>query len=200
MGSELEIKLHLDDEAQLLQVLAWEKLPALRQGEPYTLEMETTYYDTVLRDFSSRTWTVRRRLENGCSVICVKTPREDPTSLLRGEWEVEAPSLPEGLPQLVERGAPAELPALAAHGLIETCGARFVRRAQLLRLSGQTLCELAADAGVLLRGDRCAPFFEVELELKQGDGAELFVFGQELASRFGLHPESKSKFSRARAL
>lgn len=200
MGSELEIKLRLEDKAQLERVLAWEALAPLRVGEPYSLKMETTYFDTPAQGFSSRRWTVRRRLENGRSVFCVKTPREDPASLLRGEWEVEADDASEALRQLAAAGAPAELPLLAKDGLTAVCGARFLRRAQLLQLEDGTRCELAADEGLLFRGEAAQPLCELELELKGGNPASLFRFGALLAETFSLTPEKRSKFARARAL
>lgn len=199
MGSELEIKLRLSGEEQLRQVLDWEALAPLRVGEPCRFEMRTSYFDTQNRDFSARHWTVRRRMENGRSVFCVKTPREDPRSLLRGEWEVEAQTPDEALPRLAALGAPEALPELAKNGLVTVCGAAFLRRAQLLQTEG-TRFELAADAGELFRGSARQPFFELELELKDGDPEAMFAFGRRLAVQFGLQPEKKSKFARARSL
>lgn len=200
MGTESELKLHLDSEAQLQAVLAWDALSALRVGTPFTVEMQTTYYDTLDGGFSSRHWTVRRRMENGRSVICVKTPRLNADSLLRGEWEVEAPSLEVGLPKLVDFGAPQELPRLAQKGVVAVCGAQFLRRAQLLALSDDTTCELALDTGELFKGETKLPFFELELELKSGSETLMRHFGQRLCAQFFLHAEPKSKFARARAL
>lgn len=201
MGKELELKYHLEDEQQLEAVLSWQLLGVLRVGAPYTFEMETTYFDTKEALFSARHWTVRRRMENGRSVFCVKTPRDDPAHpLLRGEWEAEASSFAEAVPQLVALGAPAELTGLAPETLVTVCGATFTRRAQLLRLSKDTTCELACDQGVLRGGKKAQPFFEAELELKSGSEQELYAFGQMLAVCFGLSAEPKSKYARARAL
>ena len=199
MGTELELKLHLDGAQQLEAVLCWPKLDTIRVGAPYELRMETSYFDTVGGDFSARRWTVRRRLENGVSVICVKTPREK-GALLRGEWETEADSLTDALPTLLEQGAPEELASLVTQELVKVCGARFLRRAQLLEPEPGVRLELAADAGVLLGGGRELPFYELELEHKAGDAEGLFRFGRTLAAEFGLSPEPKSKFARARRL
>ena len=201
MGTELELKYRLDDAAQLESVLSWQMLAVLRVGEPYTIRMETTYFDTPDGLFSARHRTVRRRMENGRSVFCVKTPCEGSAGgKLRREWEVEANSFSEAAPRLAALGAPAELAMLPEDALIPVCGAQFTRQAQLLRLSKDTLCELACDAGELLGAKQTQPFFELELELKEGREADLQAFGQMLAVCFGLSVEPKSKFARARAL
>lgn len=201
MGKELEVKYRVPDAETLEAVLAWAMLPVLRVGEPCTLEMETTYFDTQDGLFSARMWTVRRRMENGHSIFCVKTPRDDPEHpLLRGEWEAEAASFGEALPLLLAEGAPPALSEVDPASLVSVCGAKFTRRAQLLRLSGKTSCELACDLGTLRGGTREAPLCELELELKSGDEQELYAFAQMLAVCFRLEREPKSKFARARAL
>ena len=207
MGTELEIKLHLKEEAELRRVLAWPVLDTLREGAPYEIRMRTSYYDTPDGDFGRLRWTVRRRFENGRSIICVKTPKPaagteqtSPNELARGEWEVEAPSLGAGIPLLIADGAPAELAAYAELDPVELCGAEFLRRAQLLRLADGTLFELAADAGTLFRGEKRLPFCVLELELKAGSADAMLEFGAALQAQFGLREEKQSKFARARSL
>ncbi len=201
MGTELELKYRVTDERQMAEIADWQMLALLRVGQPYTLEMETTYFDTADRDFSARHWTVRKRMENGRPVFCVKTPAQDAAHpLLRGEWEVEAERAAEALPQLVSAGAPAELAGFTDEDLIPVCGARFTRSAQRLRLSKTSSCELALDRGTLFGGGREQPLLELELELKEGEERELTAFAQLLAVRFGLEREEKSKFARARSL
>ena len=52
----------------------------------------------------------------------------------------------------------------------------------------------------LLGGDREAPICEVEAELKTGQDADVLAFGAFLETAYGLVPERKSKFKRARDL
>lgn len=201
MGTELEFKYRLQDEAQMEAVLGWPMLAVLRVGEPYRIDMETTYFDTASGDFSARHWTLRRRTENGRAVYCVKTPLGGAASgKLRGEWEVEAGSWAEALPNLVEAGAPEALAAVSPEAFVPLCDARFTRQAQLLRLSKATSCELACDLGVLRGGEKEAPLCELELELKEGDEKELYAFSQMLAVCFRLKQEPRSKYARARKL
>ena len=165
-------------------------------GDFKSISMETTYYDTPLLALRSRRWTLRRRLENGVSVCTVKTPLPDGS---RGEWEVEAPDVFQGLPKLIALGAPEALAELVKDGAAPFCGARFVRLAKLLPTQDGTV-ELALDKGVLLGGGRELPFAEVEVELKSGEEAAATAFAESLARKFGLTPEPKSKAQRAMEL
>ncbi len=159
-----------------------------------TIQMETTYYDTMDGILGRLHWTVRRRLENGVSVCTVKTNLPDGS---RGEWEVEADEVAEALPRLVSMGAPEALLAYSARGLRPTCGARFTRNAAMVN-GGRS--ELALDSGVLLGGGKEEPLYEVEVELKQGTDEETACFAKALAEKYGLVPQPKSKLARARAL
>ena len=159
-----------------------------------TIQMETTYYDTMDGILGRLHWTVRRRLENGVSVCTVKTNLPDGS---RGEWEVEADEVTEALPRLVKMGAPEALLAYSARGLRPTCGARFTRNAAMVN-GGRS--ELALDSGVLLGDGKEEPLCEVEVELKQGTDEETALFAQTLAEKYHLLPQPKSKLARARAL
>ena len=161
-----------------------------------TISMETTYYDTFDLKLAMHHWTLRRRMENGVSVCTFKRPHADGG---RGEWEVESPNITEGVMALCQAGADWELMRCAAGGLIEVCGARFTRLAKPLEVPGGTV-ELALDQGVLLGRGKELPFWEVEVELKEGCDEVAAEFAKALAAEFGLIPEPKSKFVRAMAL
>lgn len=188
MGIEFELKYRATEQAQeeiFRQVENWQ-----------TVCMETTYYDTASLALSGRWYTLRRRLENGMSVCTVKTPAEGHG---RGEWEVEAQTIEAAIPELCKLGAPADLLSLTAEGVIPVCGARFTRQAATVTID-DTVLELALDRGGLFAGSRELPLCEVEVELKQGAESQALAYGHILAQRFGLVPESKSKFRRALAL
>lgn len=185
MGREFELKYSASPEQQA----------AIREAFPnlVPIEMETTYYDTPKGDLSHRRWTLRRRFENGRSVCTVKTPAPGGA---RGEWEVEMGDIKDAVPELCKLGAPAELLSLTAGGVAQVCGARFTRLAGEVFAKGCTL-ELALDCGLLLGGGRTEPLCEVEVELKSGDEAAAVAFARDLAQRFGLVPQPKSKYRRA---
>lgn len=199
MGTELEWKLELPTEALLDEIPAWEALRALFAESPRHYHMQTTYYDLPDGSLSRRRITLRRRLENERSVICVKAPLPDAAdSRLRGEWELEGAELRAALPRLAEMGAPVRLPP--GQDPVPVCGADFRRTAVLLRLADGSACELALDRGVLFGAGRSLPLCELELELKEGPPDAAEALSQSLRQRFGLRPQAQSKYARARSL
>ena len=158
--------------------------------------MHTTYYDTPSGALSARFYTLRRRLENGISVCTLKAPAQGGG---RGEWELEHPDIETAIEKLCKLGAPADLPALTAEGIVAVCGAKFTRTACLVTLPECTV-EVALDAGILYGGSREIPLCEVEVELKEGSREACVLYAKLLAARYGLAPEEGSKFRRALAL
>jgi len=185
MGIEFELKYRIRPET--MEALA------AAMGPGAVLEMETTYYDTPDGALSKHRWTLRRRYENGKSVCTLKTPAGVSA---RREWEVEAPTVEAGIPELCKLGGPEELKKLTASGLIPTCGARFRRRYWTESFRDSVL-ELALDRGVLLGGGREQPLCELEVELKSGSPEDAVAYARILAEKYGLEPEEKSKFRRA---
>ena len=189
MGKEFELK-YAATADQLRQIT--EALP----GEYHTIAMETTYYDTPAGDLSARKWTLRRRLENGISICTLKTPA---VGLGRNEWEIPCDSIAAAIPELCKLSNLPELRNLTAAGVIPVCGARFSRLAKTIN-PGDCILELALDQGILFGGSRELPFVELEVELKSGKETDAIRYASVLAARFGLTPESRSKFRRALAL
>lgn len=187
MATEYELKFKATEEV----------LSAIDEVFPggIVMEMETAYYDTPTGAMSARRYTLRRRLENGISVCTLKTPAGD----ARGEWEVECEDITAAIPKLIAMGAPADLEELVKEGLVHICGAKFTRLAKLVTLPECTV-EIALDKGILLAGGKIEPLCEAEVELKDGEKAACDAFGRELAERFGIETEEKSKFARALAL
>ena len=165
-------------------------------GSFHTLTMETTYYDTENRDFSSRRYSLRLRKENGEPVCNLKIPLD---AFSRGEWECREADIAAGAEILARMSGVKELEALAQQPLFPLCGARFTRRAAELSPAGCTV-ELALDQGILLGGSRTAPLCEVEVEHKSGSREAAAAFARALAGEFSLAEEPKSKFARAMAL
>ena len=190
MGVEFELKYSATEE----------QLSAIAAAYPVayrTIEMETTYYDTADGQLSDRRITLRRRMENGQSVCTVKTPTT--TGYGRGEWECQVEDIESGILKLCELGAPRGLLLLTAEGVVPVCGARFTRRAGNITQDGAVM-EIALDQGVLMGGGKQIPLCEVEVELKSGEPDAVVAFAEALAERFGLQPQNKSKFRRARNL
>jgi len=188
MGREFELKYAAEPAAQ--------EAIAEKFGDFETIVMETTYYDTPDGDLSARHITLRRRTENGRSVCTLKTPAD---GLGRGEWEMDCDDIAQAIPELCQLSGQSQLAALLAAGVTAVCGARFTRRAKIVVLPECTV-EIALDRGALLGGGLEQPLCEVEVELKSGSETAAIAFATQLARAYGLTPERKSKFNRARTL
>lgn len=187
MGTEFELKFAARDATVL------DKILCRFSAEAKTFQMATTYYDTADGALSQRKWTLRLRKENGISVVTLKTAGDGKT---RGEWEYEAEDLELAAETLMKLGAPGDLADILAEGIQPVCGAEFRRRAMEVSY-GESVLEVALDAGKLFRGEREMPICEVEVELKRGRQEDAVAFAQTLAEDFGLKEESRSKFVRA---
>ena len=184
MGREFELKYRVS--AQTLARIREE----LGEFEP--IAMETVYYDTPERALSAKHWTLRQRMENGIRVCTLKTPAPGNA---REEWEVAGYGLADALPRLGEiSGRNLVFPDLQP-----LCGAKFTRLRKLETRDGCTV-EIALDQGILTGGNRELPFAELEVELKEGSEEAALRFAENLATKYGLMPEEKSKFARAMAL
>ena len=188
MGREFELKYRCTEE-NFAALLA--------DFDDFTpIEMETTYYDTPEGRLGSLHWTLRRRYENGRSICTLKTPSPDGG---RGEWETEMDSIEDAIPELCKLGGPEALISLCAGGVSAVCGAKFIRQAKILEIPG-AIVELALDRGRLLGGGREMALLEVEVELKDGSDNAAVAFAGELAAKYALVPENRSKYRRALGL
>lgn len=187
MATEYEWKFRVTPEIM-------ETLQAAFPGEE--IAMETTYYDTPSGSLSRRKLALRLRRENGKTVCTCKSPLPDGS---RGEWETPCMDIHQGVALLISLGCPQELEELAEEGLVPVCGARFRRLATTIDYQDARL-EVALDKGVLVGGGKELPLLEAEVELKSGSREAADSFARELADKYGLVPEEKSKFQRALAL
>jgi len=189
MGMEYELKFRATEAVQ-------RKILQDHPGSWQAVSMETTYYDTPTGALSARHYTLRRRLENGVSVCTLKTPAQNGA---RGEWETECDSIERAIPTLCKlSGLEGQLP-LTESGVIAVCGARFTR--QYLSIPfGESVLELALDAGVLFNGNKQCPLCEVEIELKTGSVSDANACALIFRQKYSLQTEPKSKFLRAKEL
>ena len=173
-----------------------ERIQADFPGDYTVTEMTTTYYDTPGGDLAKLYWTLRHRKEGDQHICTLKTPAGIEG---RSEYEWCCEDIKEAIPFLSKQSGSTALSQLAERGLVATCGARFTRTARKF-IAGATVTELALDQGVLINGKKEQPFCEVEVELKLGYRQEAEVAGLLLREAYGLTPEGKSKYQRAREL
>lgn len=199
MANEIELKYALSDKIAPEQVFS--AVSEYIVGEIKTLEMHSKYFDT--RDnflYLSRA-SLRLRHENEKSVVTVKTPKSSAGALSRrGEWQVEAESIPNALPYLEKEGCPANILTIAREELCTVAEFCFTRRCAHIK-TNQFEAELCVDIGYLSPdGIKKAPLREVEVELISGDITALCTFGEDLSKRFSMRSETLSKLTRARNL
>lgn len=71
----------------------------------------------------------------------------------------------------------------------------FVRK-QMRLDTGKCICELSVDQGEIKCEGKVEKISELELELYSGDAKDLKKLGAEIAEKYGLTPEDKSKYKR----
>jgi CHAD domain-containing protein len=138
----------------------------------------STYYDTPPRSLARCGITLRRRVENGRSRWQLKLPREG------GRSELEVDGGPAGAPPELE----ALLPAHLRYGGLAPVATLRTRRVGIRVVSGdRSLADVVVDSvDVLDAGRTTGAFAEIEIELVDGDEADLDRLGR-LVRRAGAH-------------
>ena len=197
---EIEYKWELPSEDVLAGLLS-DAAIAPMLGEPCTLRMRATYYDTVAEDVRRMRGGLRIRQENDESVCCLKLAvQASGACKARQEFEVSARDIADGLKRLPEMGAPADVcEMLLAAGLQPTCETDFMRREYVLACDDFTAA-LAIDTGEMRRQGRSAPIHELELEYLGGSEEAFHACATRMQERFGLETQPFSKLARAMVL
>jgi inorganic triphosphatase YgiF len=82
------------------------------------------------------------------------------------------------------------------HGFIQV----HVSRRKLRVDTNDAIFEIALDSGTVVTENGTCPISEAEIELYSGKEEDLIALGDHLAHRYGLAPETRSKFARGLAL
>jgi CHAD domain-containing protein len=159
------------------------------EGEPLEGRLFTsTYHDTPSRSLARAGITLRRRVENGLSSWQLKLPRED------GRAEISAPGGP--------AGPPAELRALLlAHlrhgGLEEVATLRTRRTGVRVGSSERPVADVTLDSVDILDGHKAlGGFVELEIELVDGEPADLEQLGRTLRKAGAKRSDGRAKVMR----
>ncbi len=162
-------------------------------GKVSEIEMKTEYLDTP--DFAAAKCgiTLRRRFENGESVIYAKCRRHSSNEFsVRGEWRVVSRDISNAARLCEAAGAPTDV--LSGVALVVVGRVSFLRKEALVTLPDELSFLLSFDEGFF--GEE-VPFSEIELELQSGDADELLRFGRELSKKYFFSPETRSKYARS---
>jgi len=162
--------------------------------------LDTLYVDTPGRALRAATIAVRFRRHSRGTELTVKRQGERKGDVhRRPEWTIPVPERPT-FPWCVEGALAENLAPLVLReplvGLVET----RIRRRAVRVLRGRTaVVEIDLDEVRFARpdGDRSDPTFEVEVELLDGEEAELHAVVDELRRRHPLVPARLSKLERA---
>ncbi len=198
-GREIEVK--LEGPSEILNALL--KIDALAGVivRPRAQKLVTTYYDTPDDALERAGMALRIRRNGARRVMTLKwTPvgeglfaRGEAEASLRADVEARSADLLEAVSLL---GPSCELMVRSVVGDSEL-EPRFetrVKRRVGVRALGQGSVEIALDEGEIVAGSRRAPIHECELELKDGQPADLFNLAARVAQAgLWLSPEPKSQ-------
>jgi CHAD domain-containing protein/adenylate cyclase class IV len=158
-------------------------------GEPLEGRLFTsTYHDTPSRSLARAGITLRRRVENGLSSWQLKLPREE------GRAEISAPGGP--------AGPPAEMRALLLahlrHGELEEVATLRTRRTGVrVGSSERPVADVTLDSVDILEGRKSlGAFVELEIELVDGDPADLEELGRILRKAGAKRSDGRAKVMR----
>lgn len=201
MSLEVELKLAIAPQ----DVPALARVPALKAASlnrPSTRQLHSVYYDTpqfALRDAGV---ALRLRKVGRRWVQTVKSAgRVDAGLHQRTEIETPVPAQLINYRVLSESNLADVLsdPDLP-HALAPVFTTQFRRTTRNLEPAFGTQVELCVDRGAIIAGTTQQEISEVELEVKQGDPAQVIAFAIELAQHVPLRLEPVSKAERGYAL
>lgn len=193
---ETEIKLRIDRKEDASRLLADQVLFA---GMGDTLRLRAAYFDTPDLALGRARVGLRLREENGVRMATLKFGGDENQGLHRREEvnvvKPEGSVSPDDFP--AQQRMLAEL--IAGRTLIPVARTDIERRVRTIR-RGESVLELALDAGTVSSQGRSEAVLELEAELLEGPPEALDALRDDLVRRYGLVPEPRSKLARGLAL
>jgi len=166
-------------------------------GSEKKLAIENYYYDTSDYKISNAGMSYRIRKTDKKLEATVKTQGEAGGGFSTREEYTVPIKKNEPILTGFENNFDNKLQTLLADEDLQVMFKIVVNRAvSLLQITHDTVVEMAVDEGEILVADRKDKIYEVELEIKGGTKADLFVFVAKLAEKVPVFIEPKSKFQR----
>jgi len=201
---EIELKYRIDTVEQYEALLADAWIAGLAESdEPETVYMKAAYFDSAdftltrhniafrIRSEKERTFATLkwRDVDNGIGGLYIRSeiniPATDQTCFFTPDASIFKES-PEGRDLL---------DILDDKPLVNIFDMIFTRKR--IRIDyGQSILEIALDEGVIVVGVKSVPFRELEIEIYSGNKEDLLAVGKQIADKYGLEPELKTKFAR----
>lgn len=195
MVKETEIKLRVSP-ATLAALRVHPLLDGRRLGDWKQGELFNQYYDTAARELAGSKVALRLRRDGGQYIQTLKTRGQSVAGLsVRGEWDwyLDQPQLDPG--KLDDSCWPAALATLDKNSLQGVFTTDFLREKADIGWDGVRI-EAALDHGKVIAGDREEEICELELELREGNPADLLQLALQLAADLPLMPCDISKAER----
>ena len=198
---DVELKFLIENKLAQERILKDKHLTEIRdEGTEEELCLEATYFDTADFDLCSRKVAFRVRMENNRPVATLKWGGAAKDGLhVRGELNVpvEASYLENPGIDIFEGSELYDDLRAAVDGkaLKPIMNINCLRK-QMAVDTGKSISVVSLDIGEIVTDKGVLPVAELEIELYSGDKDDMVMLGQELAFKYNLVPENKSKFQR----
>jgi inorganic triphosphatase YgiF len=201
MSPPREIELKLDVPARYLpRLTASSLLMGVTTSAHEPANLVSVYFDTDKLELHQRGLSLRVRRIGRRLVQTVKQENSGNAALFaRGEWEHDVPTKQPDLDAVRDTALAPLLNEKLRRGLKPVFETR-VRRMDFQIQNGESEIELSIDKGKVEAGGKSSPLCEVELELKQGQAADLFKLAKTVAQKVPVQLAVNSKADRGYAL
>lgn len=200
---EVEAKFSIPDESTFQRLLETTSLAGFSLVEPVLLDLHDRYLDTREGAVLAGGYACRIRQQDGLTLATLKgLGRASGAIHHREEQEVELsqPLPPQQWPDSIARDTALRLSE--DETLVPLFEVHQARHRRHLCDGDRVIAELNLDRGRLYRGTETgASYLELEAELLPGGSEEILEqLAEELQTKWGLLPQSRSKFERGLAL
>jgi len=201
MSVEVELRYRLNCAADVPEIMSDPSVkPLIQNGTEKVCILTALYYDTPDNWLHSHGIVYRVRYEDGKWIGTIKSNSQDAGALHeKNEYSIIATGPG---PDLVIFAGSDIWPSIQPIANIDTklqliFKTSFTRQKAVLLLpyDSGTVVELAVDSGSIASGEKEEYFDFLELELLEGQKANMIKYGHELASKLNLAPEERSKYS-----
>ena len=198
---EVELKYRIPDEDTADWIWSDEDLGRMIEEDSWSVDRYYgSYYDTRDMILSKHDITFRLRHEGDFVVACLKWNGTGEGALQRREelnitLGTEMPE--EADPSVFSQHEVGKriIDAIGDEKLIPMIDVSVLRKSMRVD-TGSSILEISIDQGKVTAGGSEEPISEVEIELYQGDEEDLMEIGNQLSGKYGLEPETESKFAR----
>jgi len=201
---EIELKYRIDNAEQYENLLTDPWIAGHAESEdPETVRMKAAYFDTEDLTLIRHNIAFRIRSEGERTLATLKWREDDDgISGLYIRSEINIPVTDKTCffapdPSIFKESAEGKdlLDIIDGRPLENIIDMIFTRNR--IRIDyGQSILELALDEGVVVAGPKSVQFRELEIEIYSGNKEDLLDVGKQIASKYGLEPELKTKFAR----